>query len=399
MVLSASFTAYADVISDTPFEDTSADAVIVDSPDSTGTSASGVAAPAASSSAGSSTASSAGSSTASTTASDAASTAASATASAPAVSAANAAAGASESKPVPGTTTAGSGSTSGSTSSAVTAGASVTAQTGSAAAGPGTGSSGTSVIGPGSTTASASASVTSTASAAVSSSGVPGSDHANDPKVQLDLGFTVVSPNYDYNGYKVAEGSVQLSDGSWETIGHDKYIRQPYFRLLREDGDWYIVAVNARRIGNYYTSDGSRITELWLKKSECVAKNYIEVNTTNSQRQQIVKTAFSLLGKGYQYAGNGPDAYDCSGLVNAVMTSCGISIARTSSEICSAGTQVGITGLRPGDIVGRSGHVGVYIGNGYFLHAAESTTGVVTEDLNVYNRNSRFTNYCNVVGD
>ena len=226
-----------------------------------------------------------------------------------------------------------------------------------------------------------------------------GSQYSSDAKVKVDLGYTLISPNVDYNGFKVAEGSVQLKDGSWDTIGHDKYIRQPYFKLLREDGDWYVVSVNSRRIGNYTTPDGSTITELWLKKSDCTAKNYIELNTSNTKRQAIVKYALSLLGKGYQYAGNGPDVYDCSGFVNHVMSTNGIKVARNSTAICQNGREVGINGLRPGDIVGRSGHVGIYIGDGYFVHAAESSTGVITDSVAIYNRSSAFTSYRNVAGD
>ena len=226
-----------------------------------------------------------------------------------------------------------------------------------------------------------------------------GSKYSSDAKVKVDLGYTLVSPNVDYNGFKVAEGSVQLKDGSWATIGHDKYIRQPYYKLLREEGDWYVVSVNARRIGNYTTPDGSTITELWLKKSDCTAKNYIELNTSNTKRQEIVKYALSLLGKAYQYAGNGPDAFDCSGFVNNVMSNNGISVARNSTAICSNGVETGINGLRPGDIVGRSGHVGIYIGDGYFVHAAESAAGVITDSVAIYNKSSAFTSYRNVVGD
>ncbi len=226
-----------------------------------------------------------------------------------------------------------------------------------------------------------------------------GSRYSSDSKVKVELGYTLISPNVDYNGFKVAEGSVQLKDGSWDSIGHDKYIRQPYYKLLREDGDWYIVSVNAKRIGNYTTPDGSTITELWLKKSDCVARNYIELNTSNTRRQAIVKYALSLLGKGYQYAGNGPEVFDCSGFVNHVMNTNGIKVARNSTAICSNGSEVGISGLRPGDIVGRSGHVGIYIGDGYFVHAAESSTGVITDSVAIYNRSSAFTSYRNVAGD
>ena len=60
-----------------------------------------------------------------------------------------------------------------------------------------------------------------------------GAYHNNDASVNVDLGFTVVSPQHSYSGFKVAEGSVQLSDGSWDTIGYDKLIRGGYYKLLR----------------------------------------------------------------------------------------------------------------------------------------------------------------------
>ena len=228
---------------------------------------------------------------------------------------------------------------------------------------------------------------------------VPGSKYADSAKTKVELGFTLISPNYDFNGFKVAEGCVQLNDGSRVIIPHDKYIRQPYYKLLREDGDWYVVSVHANRIGNYITDDGSYVDELRLKKSDFIARSYIELNTGNSARHAVVKYALELLGKGYKYGGNGPDNFDCSGFVNKVMSQNGINIARSSTEICSAGSEVGITGLRPGDITGRPGHVGIYIGGGYFVHAAESSTGVITDSLDIYNRSAEFTSYRNVIGD
>lgn len=330
------------------------------------------------------------------------------------------AAGTSVSTAVPGTTGSSTASGNSSASGSSTAGGSSSASNGSTGSSAGPTASSAAVITPetaaitasssaggavivdvpGSISASSSSTSVSIDMSTVQSGSAPGSSYADAASTSVDLGFTVVSPNYSYNGFNVAEGKVQLGNGTWVSIGHDKYIRQPYYRLLREDGDWYVVSVHASRIGNYSTADGSTVTELWLKKSECTASSSIELNTTNATRQKIVKEALSLLGRGYKYAGNGPDAYDCSGLVHAVMNDFGISVARNSYGICNAGTEVGINGLRPGDIVGRPGHVGIYIGNGYFVHAAETTVGVIADSIAVYNSSSAsFTAYRNVVGD
>ena len=234
--------------------------------------------------------------------------------------------------------------------------------------------------------------------------GDPGSRYASEAKSSIDLGYTLVSPNVDYNGFKVAEGSAQLSDGSWEAVGKNQYLRNRYYKLISEQTDtsgtgWYVVAAGGRQVGNYRTSDGSVLSEIWLRKSDCTAQSYIELNTSNPTRQQIVRNALACLGKRYVFAANGPDAFDCSGFVCYIMKSVGISVPRSSSEICGIGTQISADALRPGDIVGRPGHVGIYIGDGWFVHASESSTGVITESLAIYNRTNHFSNYINVVGD
>lgn len=234
-----------------------------------------------------------------------------------------------------------------------------------------------------------------------------GQKYSTDPMVSINLGFTLISPAHVYNGVKVASGSVQLSDGSWAYMGYDSLIDDGYYMLSREAIDtsgeaWYIISATGTQIGNYNTPDGSRFTEVWLRKNECVTLNALSLNTSNVLRQNIVRTALSLLGKGYTYGEAGPDSFDCSGFVYYVMGQNGINIPRTSTEICEkAGTEIseGAYGLRPGDIVGRSGHVGIYIGDGYFIHSAERASGVKVDLLWEYNKYSPVTNYRNVLGD
>lgn len=235
-------------------------------------------------------------------------------------------------------------------------------------------------------------------------SDVPGGMHLNDAGTEISLGFKLVSPNVRSGGVYAAEGSVQLADGSWAEIPLSKAIDAPYFRVLREETDstgtaWYVCASYASQIGNYRTPDGSFPKELWLKKEDCRETASLRLNTTNQKRINIVRTALANLGKQYSYAGNGPDAFDCSGYVSYVFGENGINVPRQSSAICAMQKQISLAELRPGDIVGRSGHVGIYIGDGIFVHSSESETGVVSERIDVYNRTSGFTNYVNAIGD
>ena len=274
--------------------------------------------------------------------------------------------------------------------------------------GPGIGLNSGSEVGPGvglgSSTGGPGASGPGATAQTSAGSGRVGINHASDASISVELGFKLVSPRVQRGSLNVAEGSVQLSDGSWAYIGHDKNIRSPYYRVLREvtdtqGVDWYVCAAHASKIGDYYTADGSEATELWLKKSDCTEQTSITLNTTNQTRINIVKTALSNLGDEYTYGMNGPDEFDCSGFVNYVFSQAGISVPRQSGAICAMAGQISIEDLRPGDIVGRNGHVGVYIGGGVFVHSSETSTGVVSEYVDVYNAQNGFTNYINAVGD
>ena len=221
---------------------------------------------------------------------------------------------------------------------------------------------------------------------------------------RVSLGFGIVSPAHNMGGQNLTIGSVELADGSWQALGYDACIHAPYYKLVREAVDslgtsWYIVKYSGNRIGNAHTNDGTKAGEVWLLKADCTAKNYIDIATANATRGKIVAAALELLGSRYAYGGSGPDSFDCSGLVKYVCDKAGVKVPRTSSELCALPNKVDISKLRPGDICGRTGHVGIYIGNDVFIHASESSVGVVAEYLSSYNAINRFTAYINVVGD
>ncbi|MBL1077763.1 C40 family peptidase [Nocardia sp. 2] len=93
-----------------------------------------------------------------------------------------------------------------------------------------------------------------------------------------------------------------------------------------------------------------------------------------SARQIAVDAALSKVGSPYVYGAAGPNAFDCSGLMQWSYAQAGVSIPRTSYDQLASGAPVSYEGLEPGDIVSFYGgsHSGMYIGNGEVVHASTS---------------------------
>lgn len=92
-----------------------------------------------------------------------------------------------------------------------------------------------------------------------------------------------------------------------------------------------------------------------------------------------VNYALGQVGDAYSYGAAGPNAFDCSGLTMAAWAQAGVSLPHSSSAQMSSGTPVSQSQLAPGDLVfyySPVSHVGIYIGNGQIVHAANPSTGV-----------------------
>ncbi|GFR34891.1 C40 family peptidase [Thermobrachium celere] len=104
---------------------------------------------------------------------------------------------------------------------------------------------------------------------------------------------------------------------------------------------------------------------------------------------ELINIALSLQGIRYRYGGTTLNGFDCSGFTQYVYRQIGVNIPRTASEQAQVGLAVSKDSLRPGDLVFfetvRAGisHVGIYIGNGQFIHASSgSSYKVKISDLN-----------------
>lgn len=107
--------------------------------------------------------------------------------------------------------------------------------------------------------------------------------------------------------------------------------------------------------------------------------------------QQIIATAKKYIGVPYLWGGMTPAGFDCSGYVQYVFKAHGISLPRTSKQQWAVGTSVSKAQLQPGDLVffqntyttGVS-HLGIYIGDGQFIHASSSQGVTISRLDNSY---------------
>lgn len=99
--------------------------------------------------------------------------------------------------------------------------------------------------------------------------------------------------------------------------------------------------------------------------------------------------ALSLAGTPYRYGGDAPETgFDCSGFVGHVFRkTLGMELPRSSREINKLGEKVTPNELRPGDLVFYNtlrrafSHVGIYLGDGRFVHSPSSGGGIRVEDM------------------
>lgn len=106
-------------------------------------------------------------------------------------------------------------------------------------------------------------------------------------------------------------------------------------------------------------------------------------------RNDIALFAMGLLDTRYRWGGRGPaTGFDCSGLVSHVFQeAAGVRVLGSSAELGQKVRPVLPDALRPGDLVffntlgARHSHVGVYVGDGRFVHASNPRTGVRIDQL------------------
>jgi cell wall-associated NlpC family hydrolase len=137
---------------------------------------------------------------------------------------------------------------------------------------------------------------------------------------------------------------------------------------------------------NLASARSSSRRNLWSGRGELSANvdwNERDAAAASKGQLSIVKTAMQYRGVRYRYGGTSPSSgFDCSGFVRYVYGKKGVSLPHSSRAISEMGTSVPKSQAKPGDVVYMPGHVGIYAGNGKYIHAPHPGAKVRVAQLN-----------------
>jgi cell wall-associated NlpC family hydrolase len=118
--------------------------------------------------------------------------------------------------------------------------------------------------------------------------------------------------------------------------------------------------------------------------------NYTIPADATASESTVVLYAIAQLDKPYVFGAAGPSAYDCSGLTMAAWSQAGLRLPHSTTAQAQSGVPTSMGALVPGDLVlvagddgtrAAPGHVGLYIGDGLVLNAADEQDGIRVQTL------------------
>ena len=150
-------------------------------------------------------------------------------------------------------------------------------------------------------------------------------------------------------------------------------------RMTGISGDWTRVIANGKEgyVSSAYVAEGAFEPAAGITKA-----------TGTELGKEIAAYALQYVGTPYKWGGSSPETgFDCSGFVQYVFGQFGYTTSRVANDALSDGVHVDAKDMQPGDLLcfysGNNyvGHLGIYIGDDMFVHAANSASGVVTTSL------------------
>lgn len=193
----------------------------------------------------------------------------------------------------------------------------------------------------------------------------------------------IIRQSASYSGYNIG----RMEEGTALTVLEE---RGDFYRIDCYDMTGYIAKSQV-----LHTEDDKYYVNCKADSSETVAMSYATPSEALRLRHAIVALTQQQLGYPYVYGGTQPGGFDCSGLMQYVYGSNGISIQRGSSGQLRDGIVVAKSGLQLGDLVFfriasetmPTSHVGIYVGNNQIIHAGNDGVAYANLDGGWYSDN------------
>lgn len=188
------------------------------------------------------------------------------------------------------------------------------------------------------------------------------------------------------SGATFASGALRMGDQGSEVAEIQGRLAMLGYDVVA-DGDFGPATVDA--IKDFQTLNGMKADGLIGPATfmALMGRDMPEISRGSSYvSRRIISNAMQYIGVPYVFGGTTPYGFDCSGYVQFIFAQAGISLPRTADAQYEVGIPVSISELIPGDAVffttytyGAS-HVGIYVGDGNFIHAS-SSRGVTISSL------------------
>lgn len=182
---------------------------------------------------------------------------------------------------------------------------------------------------------------------------------------------------------------IGINDGWYKVIYNDKicYIRSDFVKLAEYPYE-NRASINSPKFFRGGKSIGAAPSASALSGSASSGSAIPSFPTANVSGSDILAEAQKHLGAPYVSGGASPKGFDCSGFVYYVLKQVGLFPYRTPASLYNQGTSVSKDKLQAGDVVFFAGtaasgisHVGIYAGNGQFIHAPNSRSTVSYNSL------------------
>jgi cell wall-associated NlpC family hydrolase len=215
---------------------------------------------------------------------------------------------------------------------------------------------------------------------------------------------------------KTATARLRLAQSEAAVLDKEARAKDLRDRMKESKGEANDRLAEAERIlANLEEKERQRLAQLAREEREAARAAAVaaqaELNSSSSagggftgsgRAAKAVMYALSQVGDRYVAAAAGPNSFDCSGLTMTAWRQAGVSLPHYSRSQYSVTRRVPLSQAQPGDLVFYFGrgthHVGMYIGSGKMVHAANPRTGVVVSNILGPWYSSRFSGIGRVVG-